>query len=237
MTILFLLGNFICPGTFLLGGIFILANSTKKDRYLWVLIPIGLAILFTIMFFLAIVYDSGGTIRFVQIVSLTMAFFLSFLIVANMGVYQRHSFDGNFLTSFFISCLLTITSGGAGVLGSNIIISKCENFHVEVGNIIVNSLEDYYSDRKAYPNNLSELIPQYLHENSIKTCFSIRLGVDDLSSQLEGFYYKKCSAGITQLIIPEMGTRHFHIYDLNDKQWFKSRGNTPEEWGRVTSCY
>ena len=120
---------------------------------------------------------------------------------------------------------------------SNVVVGQCERFHVDSGNIIVSGLESYYSDTKQYPDHLSELVPTNIRKNANKTCYSLRLGQGNISdSQFHGFYYKKCPLGTTQLSIPEMGSGHFRIYDLNDKKWYISQGDTLEEWRRVTLC-
>lgn len=216
----------------------LIASSAKTGRllHLWVSVPVVLGIVFASIFFFAVLYDTSGLLKFILTGSLTLGLILSVFIAIVQGVRQRYHFGRNTLIIYFVGCFLVQISSGIGMLGSNIIVDQCETFHLEVGNTIVKSLESYYSDRKEYPNSLSELIPQYLQENSVKTCFSIRLDWDNLSSHLDGFYYKKCSSGVTQLSIPEMGTGHFHIYDLDDKQWFTSGGDTLEEWGRVTLC-
>jgi hypothetical protein len=234
---LLLLVLFLGPSLFLVGAILIIANLAKKDRlsHQWVSIPIGLGIIFATIFLFSVVSDPSGLIRFILVGSLIIAAVLAVLSAIVQGLRQKRYFGHNALIFYCVGSFLIPISSGVGVFASNIMIDKCEDFHLEIGNTIVNSLESYYSDKKEYPDNLSELIPHYIPDDSINTCYSFGL-TDSSALQFGGFHYKKCSSGITQLSIPEMGTGHFHIYDLNDKKWSISEGDTLEEWSRVTLC-
>jgi hypothetical protein len=226
---LFLMVIFLYPAILLIGGILLTARFAQNNELSrrWALIPSILIIVFVTVFFLLVVYDSGGFLRFIFTGALVIVTGLSIVIAIVQGVRYRHSFERNTLALYLLSTFLVIISSGIGFLGSNVMIGQCENFHLKTGNIIVNSLENYYSDNKQYPNNLSELVPNYINRGSISTCYSLRLSQGNFSTpQFDGFHYKKCALGTTRLSIPEMGSGQFHIYDLSDKQWYTSGGDT-----------
>ena len=225
----------IFPSLFFVGVILIIAKIAKKGKLsrIWISLPIGLAVAFVIILFLTVVYDSSGLIRFAVIISLIIASVISLIIAFLQGRKLFKELERNTMSIYFIGSLLTVASSGIAILGSTAIVNKCEAHHLQVGNFIVASLENYLHGNNIYPNSLAELDPKYINQNSILTCYSIRF----ISAPEFGeFHYKKCSSKITQLSIPEMGTGHFHVYDLINKKWYTSGGDTLEEWSRVTRC-
>ena len=223
----------------LIGGINLITRFAKNGKISsnWVLIPASLVMIFVATFFLLVAYDSSGFTRFIFISALKIMTVISVIIAIIQGVRHRHDFGRNTLILYYLSVFLATISSGIGFLGADVIINSCENSHLATGNIIVDSLENYYSENEQYPQNLLALIPKYIPKDSITTCYSIDFLRNKLfTPQFDGFYYKKCPKGTTQLSIPEMGSGHFHIYDLNNKEWYTSSGDTLGEWDRVPNC-
>jgi hypothetical protein len=236
---LFLIIIFLTPATLLVGGVLLLAFSIKKNRishYVFI-IPILLFFIFVLLYFFLVVFDSSGFIRFIFTGAVIISTILSVSAAIIQFFYYRQKLKRNVLSIFFISALFVATSGILGRLASGIIIAQCEHYHIATGDIIVRSLESYYNDNKVYPNNFLELLPKYISKDSVKTCYSIPFGQNNLSpTQFEGFYYKKCSQGTTELIIPEMGAGGYHVYDLNEKTWYIYNGEPIDEFRRLINC-
>jgi hypothetical protein len=229
----------ISPSLFLVGVILIITKIAKNGKLsrLWALLPVGLWLGSVFILFLTVIYDSSGLLRTGAIISLIIASVISFVISFLQGRKSIQQFGDNIVSLYFICSLLTVASSGIAILGSNAIINKCEAYHLQVGNTIVASLENYFNDKNNYPSSLAELDPQYIKLNSIFTCYNIRRKLGYISAPEFGeFHYTKCSPQTTRLSIPEMGTGHFHVYDFTEKEWYISNGDPLEEWYRVTHC-
>jgi hypothetical protein len=229
----------ISPILFLVGVILIITKIAKKGKLsrLWVLLPVGSWIGSIFILFLTVVYDPSGLIRTAAIISLLIASVISLAVPFLQDRKSIQKFGHNMVSLYFICSLLTVASSGIAILGSSAIINKCEAYHLQVGNTIVASLETYFRDKNNYPSNLAELDPKLIKLDSIFTCYNIRHKLGYISAPKFGeFYYKKCSPKTVQLSIPEMGTGHFHVYDLTEKEWYISNGDPLEERYRVTHC-
>lgn len=230
---------FLIPAILLVGGIFLLAFYIKKNRVSSnvLIIPIVLFFIFVLIYFFLVVFDSSGFTRFIftGAVIISTIFSISVAIIHFFCYIQKLKRN---ILSIFVTCALFITTSGiVGRLASGIIIAQCELYHIAAGDIIIRSLESYYKDADVYPNNLLELIPTYISKGSIRTCYSFQFWQNNLSpAQFEGFYYKKCSQGTTELIIPGMGSGEYHVYDLNAKTWYIYNGEPIDEFRRLINC-
>jgi hypothetical protein len=236
---LFFIIIFLIPATLLVGGILLLAFSVKKNRIFphVLIIPILLFFIFFLIYFFLVVFDSSGFIRVIFTGAVIISTILSVSAAIIQFFYYRQKLKQSVISIFVTSALFVTTSGIAGRLASGVIITQCEHYHIATGNIIVHSLESYYNDNKVYPNNFLELLPQYISKDSVKTCYSVPFGQSNLSpTQFKGFYYKKCSQGTTELIIPEMGAGGYHVYDLNEKTWYIYNGEPIDEFRRLINC-
>jgi hypothetical protein len=236
---LFLILIFLFPVTLLLGGLLLLALLVRKNGISnhGLLIPILLFFTFVIIYFLLVVFDSSGFIRFIFTLAVVLATILSVMVAIAQIVHYGKKQNRHNSAIFIISAVFIVTSGVTGRLASGIITTQCEEYHLVVGDVIVHSLENYYSDNKVYPNNLLELIPKYINRDSIKTCYSVRFWQENLSlTEFEGFYYKKCLQGRTELIIPGMGSGEYDVYDLSEKTWYVYNGEPIGEFGRLVNC-
>lgn len=225
----------ITPSLIFIGVIRVIARIAQKGKlsYIWMLLPVSLTIILTIILSLAAIYDYSGLLWFGIIASLLIASAIALVVAYYQDRKKIAEFGRKMVSLYLIGSFLTITASVSSVAGSFITIRWCEAYHIKAGNIIVASLENYFRDHNNYPNSLSELVPQYIKKESIATCYSLN---SVSPSEFGGFYYKNCSSNIIELSIPTMVTGHFYVYDLIDKKWYSSNNDWLEEWATVTRC-
>lgn len=228
MEILFL--GFIFIGLGLIIGIRLIYKwyIVEDHAPFLLIIPFSLIFIFIAANFLVVAADYSGFFRFIF-----STFWACWIMLASIMVFfqvwqGRKTVNRKKLLSFTFGAILVMSSYGFGLLGSQMIFNRCESSHIETGEVIINSIEDYYADNHRYPESLMELQPEYLSTESIHSCYDWGNFINRSSAWGPGFHYKKCKDGTVMLGIPVMGKVLFHQYYLDDKEWSLADGDPLE---------
>ncbi|MBK9923974.1 MAG: hypothetical protein IPP66_01655 [Anaerolineales bacterium] len=229
---------FFCPCAFSVAGVLLITISVKNNKapLLWVFIPFGMAIIFTAVFSIVIVYEPSGFVRFMISASTMMGSIIAG-IIATVYIVRSWHHRRSVMVFYIISCVFALISSVFGIKSSNVLINKCEILHEETGNAIAVAISNYYNDKNNFPENLSELVPLYIDNSTIKTCF--KLAAVLYPREYGGYTYMKCSPKIAEFYIqemnlPEVWLQSYHVYHLDEHEWYLTKRSS--EWAEMPLC-
>jgi hypothetical protein len=211
----------------------------KKPGFLF-LYPVFFFAVYSFVLFLMLIQDPTGGIASIFCLPLMFGSLAALSVAIPLAIFRRKFLD-RYLPQYCLAALVLIPlSTPAAIWMSDLLALRCNEFNIHTGNRLVNAIAAYHSAENAYPFRLSDLVPVYIEPGSLTTCYSLFKGlVSEPVPEWNGFAYKNCYPGVTQINIPHMGYSYgnYFIYDFSLNEWSISDYHDFEkEERRVLEC-
>jgi hypothetical protein len=224
----------VIPGQFIyafeFNKVFIYFYEHDNEKKLFLMI----GFVFLSMFFLSVLYSYlvGYTYIFkifLYISTLLAIVFWFFLALKNRArfilVSKRKTNSTKSLILYLVIAYLFFPSSYVlPYYGSRLFNSSCDAIHRESGNQIYSAIQNYRTENGKYPNELDQLVPEYLPDIPIAVCFPVIrfLGIKpqryDFLTSNHDYKIISCSQK-TFLVVEDMNHSHPQVMNLEIGIW------------------